>query len=89
MILPIELAERIGRGETIDKVKRIENVLKEYKNGIWVRELARKADIRPGSILYYLNKYFKDMVEFNRIFEESKRTLGTSYITFVKLKEIK
>lgn len=53
----------------VDK-KRLEKILKAIKNsgkeGIWIRELARKTNIPVASVHFYLKKHLKDKIKIER-----------------------
>ncbi len=58
------------------KLNRIKNLLEKNKKGIWLNEIAKKADIKIGSIYYFIfgqmkngkfyGGYLKDDISFVR-----------------------
>lgn len=45
------------------KIEKIKQVLKKNPNGLWVREIARKAGLDKSTVSIYLSKYIKEEVE--------------------------
>ncbi len=46
-----------------NKLNEIIKVLKDYPNGIWIRELARKTNLDKSLVSRYVNLYLKNEVE--------------------------
>jgi DNA invertase Pin-like site-specific DNA recombinase len=67
-------------GPDKDKIKKIKSVLAKYPNGLWVREIARKASLTKSTVSLYLEKHMKDDVE--DVF-----TSGNGWIKIVRLKK--
>lgn len=51
------------KGPDQEKLERIIQILKEHPEGIWVREIARKADLDKTLVSRYLRDHLKDKVE--------------------------
>jgi phosphopantetheine adenylyltransferase len=45
------------------KIEKIRKVLKNNPNGLWVREIARQADLDKSTVSIYLNTHMKREVE--------------------------
>lgn len=45
------------------KLKKIIQVLKDNPDGLWVREIARKANLDKTLVSRYLNDHLKDKIE--------------------------
>ncbi len=46
-----------------NKLNKIITTLKEYPNGIWIRELARKTSLDKSLVSRYVNLYLKNEIE--------------------------
>lgn len=66
-------------GPDFSKTERIRKVLAENPNGIWIRELARQADLPKSTVSLYLAKYMWNVVE--DVFPVESR-----WIRFVRLR---
>ena len=44
------------------KIKKIEKILKQNPNGLWVREVARKTKLDKSTVSIYLNKHLKNKI---------------------------
>ncbi len=53
----------MGRKIDQNKLDEIIKVLKNYPNGIWIRELARKTNLDKSLVSRYVNLYLKNEVE--------------------------
>ena len=73
------------RSSTTEKMKRIQGVLIEHKDGLWIREIQRETGYSPGSIYYILKIHMSKDVEITRI-SKGDRFQTASYIALVKLK---
>ena len=51
------------KGFDKEKVERIKKVLRENPQGLWVREIARKAGLDKSTVSIYLSRYMKEEVE--------------------------
>ncbi len=51
------------RGPSELKIKKIRNILKRNPQGLWVREIARKADLDKSTVSIYLSKHMVDEIE--------------------------
>jgi predicted transcriptional regulator len=47
----------------LEKLEKIREVLKQAKDGLWIREIARLSGISKSTVSYYINKYMKDEIE--------------------------
>ena len=45
------------------KIEKIIEILRKNKQGLWVREIARKTDLDKSTVSIYLSKYMKSKVE--------------------------
>jgi predicted transcriptional regulator with HTH domain len=45
------------------KLNRIVSILKNYPQGIWIRELARRANLDRSLVSRYVNLYLRDKIE--------------------------
>lgn len=50
------------KGFDKNKVDKIREVLKKNSQGLWVREIARKANLDKSTVSIYLSKYMEDEV---------------------------
>ncbi|MEW6063270.1 MAG: HTH domain-containing protein [Nanoarchaeota archaeon] len=50
-------------GPDKDKIKKIRKVLKQNPKGLWIREIARKAEISKSTVHKYINEYMKNELE--------------------------
>jgi len=55
------------KGIDKEKIKKIRNVLRKNIQGLWVREIARKAGLDKSTVSIYLSKYMKNEVEITSI----------------------
>jgi DNA invertase Pin-like site-specific DNA recombinase len=46
-----------------NKIEKIRKVLKENPEGLWIREIARKAKLTKSTVSKYVNEYMKDEIE--------------------------
>lgn len=51
------------KGFDKEKINKIKVVLEKNPQGLWVREIARKANLDKSTVSIYLSKYMKDKVE--------------------------
>ncbi|HUS50980.1 MAG TPA: hypothetical protein VMZ91_12505, partial [Candidatus Paceibacterota bacterium] len=51
------------KGFDKNKIKKIRKVLEKNPQGLWVREIARKANLDKSTVSIYLSKYMKDKVD--------------------------
>jgi len=51
------------RGFDKEKVKKIKDVLGKSPQGLWVREIARKAGLDKSTVSIYLSKYMGNELE--------------------------
>ena len=51
------------KGSDKKKIEKIRKILKENPQGLWVREIARKARLDKSTVSIYLSKYIKNEVE--------------------------
>lgn len=51
------------KGPDPNKVKKIVNVLKESPQGIWIREIARRANLSKSTVHRYVTEYLDDQIE--------------------------
>lgn len=51
------------KGPDIKKLKRIRKVLVENPQGLWIREIARKAGLNRMTVSIYISKYMEHEVE--------------------------
>ena len=62
-----------------EKIEKIKRILKKEKDGLWIREIARRTGIPKSTISYYVNTYMKEEIEdvwrkgFIRIVKLKKR----------------
>lgn len=49
------------------KIKKIEKILKQNPNGLWVREIARKTKLDKSTVSIYLNKHMKSKLKTKKI----------------------
>jgi len=45
------------------KIRKIRNVLEKNPQGLWVREIARRANLDKSTVSIYLNKHLKNEIE--------------------------
>lgn len=50
-------------GPDMKKVKKIRQILRKNPNGLWVREIARKAGLDKSTVSIYITKYMADEIE--------------------------
>jgi len=67
-------------GPTLEKVKKIRNVLLENPNGLWIRELARQTGLSRSTVSLYLERYMQNEIEDVFVTENN-------WIKIVRLKE--
>lgn len=51
------------KGSDKQKIEKIKELLRKNPNGLWVREIARKAGLDKSTVSIYLNKYLKNELE--------------------------
>lgn len=51
------------KGSDKQKIEKIKEVLKKNPDGLWVREIARRAGLDKSTVSIYLNKYLKNELE--------------------------
>jgi len=51
------------KGPDDKKIKKIVKVLKNRKEGIWIRELARQTNMPVATVYYYLCNFMQNEVE--------------------------
>ena len=51
----------------INKIKKIEKILRQNPNGLWVREIARKTRLDKSTVSIYLNKHLKDKIKIKKM----------------------
>ena len=51
------------RKPDLEKIEEIRKVLRESKNGLWIREIARQAKMSKSTVSKYINEYMKDEIE--------------------------
>ena len=51
----------------VDKIKKIEKILKQNPDGLWVREISRKTKLDKSTISIYLRKYMKEQIEIKKL----------------------
>ena len=49
--------------KTLERVSKILNYLYSVDNWTWIRDIARKTGLKPGSVSYLIDKYLKRYVE--------------------------
>ncbi len=47
-----------------EKLEKIIAILKAHPEGLWIREIARKADLDKSLVSRYISEHLKDKVEF-------------------------
>ena len=57
----------VEKGPDIVKMSLIRGILQKYKEGLWIRELARKAKMSRSTVSRYINDYLKYEVETDTI----------------------
>jgi len=45
------------------KLKKIKSVLRSNRNGLWVREIARRAGLSRSTVSLYLDRYMANEIE--------------------------
>ena len=45
------------------KIEKIRGILRQHKEGLWVREIARKTGLDKSTVSIYLSKYMENEVE--------------------------
>jgi DNA invertase Pin-like site-specific DNA recombinase len=68
------------KGPDENKIKKIKNILRKNKNGVWIREIARQTKISKSTVHFYINKYLQKDIE------DTLRVKG-NHLRFVRLKE--
>ncbi len=58
--------------KTLERIAKILNYLYEVDNWTWIRDIARKTGLKPGSVSYLIDKYMKNYVEI----VDSSQVLG-------------
>lgn len=51
------------KGPDSQKIEKLINVLKRFPEGIWIRELARKAGISKSTVNLYINTHLAHKIE--------------------------
>lgn len=51
------------KGPDLEKLKKIKEVLAKNPNGLWVREIARKASLDKSTVSIYLAKHMQNEIE--------------------------
>ena len=49
--------------KTLERVAKILNYLYSVEDWTWIRDIARKTGLKPGSVSYLINKYLRNYVE--------------------------
>ncbi len=57
----------VEKGPDIVKLSLIRGILQKYKDGLWIRELARKAKLSKSTVSRYIKQYLKYEVEVKKI----------------------
>lgn len=70
---------RRKKGPDQNKIKKISEVLKENPQGLWIREIARRANLSKSTTHRYITKYMDDQIE-------EVVTVKGGLVKFVKLK---
>lgn len=55
------MGRKAGTNEA--KINKIRSILRENPQGIWVREIARKAGLDKSTVSIYLNKHMQNEIE--------------------------
>ena len=55
------------KGPDIVKISLIRGILSKFKEGLWIRELARRARMSKSTVSRYLNEYMKYEIEVQNI----------------------
>lgn len=50
-------------GSDLSVINKIKLVLKSNPQGLWIREIARKARLPKSTVHFYINNYMKNEVE--------------------------
>ena len=69
------------KGPDPNKVKKIIEVLKGNPQGLWIREIARRANLSKSTTHRYITEYMEDQIE-------DVVTVKGSLVKFVKLKKM-
>lgn len=67
-------------GPDKEKIKKIKAVLAKNPNGLWIREIARQANLTRSTVSLYLEKYMQNDIE--DVFSS-----GNKWIKIVRLRE--
>jgi len=67
------------KGPDPNKVKKIMKVLREKPEGLWIREIARRANLSKSTAHRYITEYMEDRIE-------EVVTVRGSLVKFVRLK---
>ena len=59
-------------GYDINKVIAIANVLIKYPEGLWLRKIAKKANLHPNTVSNYINTVLSPLVEDIALGDEEK-----------------
>lgn len=51
----------------MEKIKRIEKILKQNPRGLWIREISRKTGIDKSTVSIYLRKHIRLEVETKKM----------------------
>ena len=55
------------KGPDIAKLRAIRDALLKHKNGLWIRELAKKAKLSKSTVSRYVNNYLKYEVKVEKV----------------------
>lgn len=75
------------KGPDINKIALILRVLKQYPDGLWLRNIAKVTKLPPSTLAYYVNRYFNvfiDSLGFSN--PETDKFIG---LRIIRLKEAK
>lgn len=50
-----------------EKIEKIEKILEQNPNGLWIREVARKTDLDKSTVSIYLKKHMKDKIKTKKM----------------------
>lgn len=50
-------------GPDLEKIKKIRQTLSKNPNGLWVREIARQANLNRTTVSIYLEKFMRNEIE--------------------------
>ena len=49
-----------------DKIKKIKKILRKNPNGLWIREIARKAGLDKSTVSIYINKHMTTKLKIKK-----------------------